>query len=108
MAEALGIPAANYSRRKGRDDFPSFEESAALGAHFGCSATVLQIAFGLRGKNEVVCSMMMKCANTSSRVGATFLNRCLNTHDAVVNRIQAIIPLLAPEKHLLDKHVELV
>ena len=54
MAAALGMPPATYSRRKNDDNFPTFEQLTALGAHFGCSARVLQIAFGWRGEDELV------------------------------------------------------
>jgi hypothetical protein len=54
MAAALGEPAATYSRRKREDNFPTFEQLSARGAHFGCGARVLQIAFGWRGDDELV------------------------------------------------------
>jgi hypothetical protein len=54
MAAAHGMPAATYSRNKDGQNFPSFEQLAMFGAHFGCSARVLQIAFGWRGEDELV------------------------------------------------------
>jgi len=46
MAEALGTPTTNYSRRKSDCDFPTFEELHKLADRFGLSALALQIAFG--------------------------------------------------------------
>jgi hypothetical protein len=54
MAAALRMPPATYSRHKDGQNFPSFEQLAMFGAHFGCSARVLQIAFGWRGEDELV------------------------------------------------------
>lgn len=46
MADAVGIPTTNYSRRKDADDFPSFEELERLAQHFNLSSLALQVAFG--------------------------------------------------------------
>lgn len=46
LADALGIPPTNYSRRKDSDDYPSFEELTLLAEHYGLSKRSLQIAFG--------------------------------------------------------------
>jgi hypothetical protein len=46
MAKALGMSAANYSRRKDQDNFPTFEELTLFGEHFGISPLALQISFG--------------------------------------------------------------
>src|SRR6185503_7649885 len=46
MAEAVGIPTTNYSRRKDAEDFPSFEELGHLAKHFGLNPLALQSAFG--------------------------------------------------------------
>lgn len=46
MADALGLPTTNYSRRKDADDFPSFEELGQLAKHFKLSPLALQVAFG--------------------------------------------------------------
>lgn len=54
MAAALSMPPATFSRRKNEDNFPTFEQLTDLGAHFGCSARVLQIAFGWRREDELV------------------------------------------------------
>lgn len=53
LAAALDLPPTNFSRRKEADDFPTFEELEELGAHFGVSSRALQIAFGLRGLDEL-------------------------------------------------------
>ena len=49
IGSALNLPKATYSRRKDADDFPNYAELTALGARFGISARVLQIAFGIAG-----------------------------------------------------------
>jgi excisionase family DNA binding protein len=54
MAKALGIPPANYSRRKDQDDFPNFEELTRFGEHFGVNPLVLQISFGFLPRDGVV------------------------------------------------------
>lgn len=54
MAEALGIPTTNYSRRKDAEEFPSFEELARVAGHFGLSALALQVAFGYLDADMVV------------------------------------------------------
>jgi hypothetical protein len=54
IGSALNLPKATYSRRKDADDFPNYAELTALGARFGISARVLQIAFGWRGEDELI------------------------------------------------------
>ena len=46
MADALGIPTTNYSRKKSDDEFPTFEELGKVAGHFSLSALALQVAFG--------------------------------------------------------------
>ena len=53
IAVAVGYSASSYSRHKDDEDFPSFEELDKIGRHFSLSPTMLQIAFGLRGLDEV-------------------------------------------------------
>jgi transcriptional regulator with XRE-family HTH domain len=47
MAAALDVHPSHYSRHKGDDDYPSFEELNTLGGYFHVSPRMLQIAFGL-------------------------------------------------------------
>lgn len=54
LAAALDIPPTNYSRRKDADNFPTYEELEAFAAHFGLSKRALQIAFGLRDRDELI------------------------------------------------------
>jgi len=54
LAAALDIPPTNYSRRKDRDDFPNYDELGRFAGYFGLSALALQIAFGLRDKDELI------------------------------------------------------
>ena len=54
LANALGLAAATYSRRKDSDDFPDFVELEKLAGAFGVSDRMLQIAFGWRGLDELV------------------------------------------------------
>jgi transcriptional regulator with XRE-family HTH domain len=54
IATATGLTASTYSRRKDSEDFPSFEDLEKIGQHFGISARMLQIAFGLRDLSELV------------------------------------------------------
>lgn len=46
MADAVGIPTTNYSRRKDSDEFPTFEELQKVATHFNLNALALQVAFG--------------------------------------------------------------
>lgn len=54
MAEAVGIPTTNYSRRKNDDDFPAFEEVQRVAEHFGLNALALQTAFGYLNVSTVL------------------------------------------------------
>jgi hypothetical protein len=54
MAAALDVHPSHYSRHKGDDDYPSFEELATLGGYFHVSPRVLQIAFGLLDTDALV------------------------------------------------------
>jgi len=54
IAEALGVPPSTYSLRKDRANFPTFEELARIGRHFGVSARVLQISFGHRDLDDLL------------------------------------------------------
>lgn len=54
IATALGVTTSSYSRHKDDEDFPSFEELDKIGKHFDLSAKMLQIAFGVRSRNELV------------------------------------------------------
>lgn len=54
MAEAVGIPTTNYSRRKDSDDFPSFEDLTHVGKHFHLNPLALQVAFGYLDLNMVL------------------------------------------------------
>ena len=46
MADAVGIPTTNYSRRKDTEEFPTFEELRKVADHFNLNALALQVAFG--------------------------------------------------------------
>jgi hypothetical protein len=54
LAAGLDIPPSNYSRHKDDDSYPSYEELQKLGGAFGISGRMLQIAFGLRGLDELM------------------------------------------------------
>lgn len=54
---AIGKPPSTYSRRKERDDYPSFEELELIGEHFGVSPRALQIGFG--HLEEEPCSQLL-------------------------------------------------
>lgn len=54
IAAALDLPTSNYSRRKVKDDYPNYEELMRIGDYFGLSSIMLQIAFGLRGREELI------------------------------------------------------
>jgi hypothetical protein len=54
MAAALDVSPSHYSRHKGDDDYPSFEELATLGEHFRVSPRMLQIAFGLLDTDALI------------------------------------------------------
>jgi hypothetical protein len=45
IGAALNKPAATYSRRKERDDFPTFGELDLIGKHFGIPPRQLQVEF---------------------------------------------------------------
>jgi hypothetical protein len=54
MAAALDVHPSHYSRHKGDDDYPSFEELNTLGGYFHVSPRVLQIAFGLLDTDALI------------------------------------------------------
>lgn len=54
IGAALDYPTSTFGRRKIADDYPTYEELQQIGEVFRVSPTMLQIAFGLRGCNEVV------------------------------------------------------
>lgn len=54
MADAVGIPTTNYSRRKDADDFPNFEELQRVAMYFRLNPLMLQVAFGLLDPSTVL------------------------------------------------------
>jgi hypothetical protein len=54
MAAALDVHPSHFSRHKGDDGYPSFEELAILGEHFHVSPKVLQITFGLLDTDALI------------------------------------------------------
>lgn len=54
IAQAIDIPPSTFSKRKDKDDYPTYEELENIGRHFSVSARVLQISFGYRGLEELV------------------------------------------------------
>src|ERR1700740_1380665 len=54
MAAALDVHPSNYSRHKGDEGYPSFEELATLGGYFHVSPRMLQIAFGLLDTDALI------------------------------------------------------
>jgi transcriptional regulator with XRE-family HTH domain len=53
MAAALNISLSTYSRRKDRDDFPTFDELRLLAERLGVDRTILHVDFGYLDVSEV-------------------------------------------------------